>query len=142
MYADGDLGRNEYKELCAKTEQIISALQHTPAEMTVQQKAAATPSMKELTAALNRIVDFSAPKLPDSLIQEFVEVVTPVEDNLFRRKPNFGPQVPHAERTDFRQYRTSTSSKERYPAFDFRHPAVQWAPTLSLPVQVFLFALL
>ena len=47
MYADGDLGRDEYKELCAKTEQEISALQHPPAEMAAQQKAAATPSMKE-----------------------------------------------------------------------------------------------
>ena len=100
MYADGDLGRDEYKELCAKTEQEISALQHPPAEMAAQQKAAATPSMKELTAALNRIVDLSAPKLPDSLIQEFVEVVTPIKDNLYRWKLNFGPQVPHAERTD------------------------------------------
>ena len=100
MYADGDLGRDEYKELCAKTEQEISALQHPPAEMVAQQKAAATPSMKELTAALNRIVDLSAPKLPDSLIQEFVEVVTPIKDNLYRWKLNFGPQVPHAERTD------------------------------------------
>ena len=100
MYADGDLGRDEYKELCAKTEQEISALQHPPAEMAAQQKAAATPSMKELTAALNRIVDLSAPKLPDSLIQEFVEVVTPIKDNLYRWKLNFGQQVPHAERTD------------------------------------------
>ena len=100
MYADGDLGRDEYKELCAKTEQEICALQHPPAEMAAQQKAAATPSMKELTAALNRIVDLSAPKLPDSLIQEFVEVVTPIKDNLYRWKLNFGPQVPHAERTD------------------------------------------
>lgn len=100
MYADGDLGRDEYKALCAKTEQEISALQHPPAEMAAQQKAAATPSMKELTAALNRIVDFSAPKLSDSLIQEFVEVVTPIKDNLYRWKLNFGPQVPHAERTD------------------------------------------
>lgn len=56
--------------------------------------------MKELTAALNRIVDLSAPKLPDSLIQEFVEVVTPIKDNLYRWKLNFGPQIPHAERTD------------------------------------------
>ena len=56
--------------------------------------------MKELTAALNRIVDLTAPKLPDSLIQEFVEVVTPIKDNLYRWKPNFGPQVPHTERTD------------------------------------------
>ena len=47
MYAGGDLGRDEYKELCAKTEQEISALQHPPAEMAAQQKAAATPSMKE-----------------------------------------------------------------------------------------------
>ena len=100
MYADGDLGRDEYKELCAKTDQEISALQHPPAEMAAQQKAAATPSMKELTAALNRIVDLSAPKLPDSLIQEFVEVVTPIKDNLYRWKLNFGPQVPHSERTD------------------------------------------
>ena len=100
MYADGDLGRDEYKELCAKTDQEISALQHPQAEMAAQQKAAATPSMKELTAALNRIVDLSAPKLPDSLIQEFVEVVTPIKDNLYRWKLNFGPQVPHSERTD------------------------------------------
>ena len=53
-----------------------------------------------MAAALNRIVDLSAPKLPDSLIQEFVEVVTPIKDNLYRWKLNFGPQVPHAERTD------------------------------------------
>ena len=38
--------------------------------------------------------------LPDSLIQEFVEVVTPIKDNLYHWKLNFGPQVPHAERTD------------------------------------------
>ena len=34
------------------------------------------------------------------LIQEFVEVVTPIKDNLYRWKLNFGSQVPHAERTD------------------------------------------
>lgn len=38
MYADGDLGRDEYKELCAKTEQEINALQHPPTEMAAQQK--------------------------------------------------------------------------------------------------------
>ncbi|MFQ7443721.1 MAG: hypothetical protein ACLRNA_06470 [Gemmiger formicilis] len=53
-----------------------------------------------MAAALNRIVDLSAPKLPDSLIQEFVEVVTPIKDNLYRWKLNFGPQVTHAEQTD------------------------------------------
>lgn len=100
MYADGDLSRDEYKELSAKAEQEISALQNVSVNDTAQQKAAATPSMKELTAALNRIIDLSAPKLPDSLIQEFVEVVTPIKNDLFRWKLNFGPQVPHAERTD------------------------------------------
>ncbi len=50
--------------------------------------------------ALEELVDISAPKINDKLIERFVEVVTPIENYSYRWKLNFGEKVSRKDRTD------------------------------------------
>lgn len=99
MYADGDLNREEYKELCQKADDEIQSLQEKPVHVFVPQ-VSATTKMSEVKQALEKLVNIDGPKISDELIDEFVEVVTPISNNHFRWKMNFGKKKGHFDRTD------------------------------------------
>lgn len=99
MFADGDLNRDEYKELCRQTENEIQSLQSAPTKVMIPQ-ASQVKNMGEIKKALEKLIDIDGPKISDELVDEFIEVVTPVENNHYRWKMNFGKKKSHADRAD------------------------------------------
>lgn len=99
MFADGDIDKDEYKMLCQQTEAEIQSLETLPVQVLVPQ-APHAKNMAEIKSALEKLIDISGPKIPDDLIDEFIEVVTPIENHHFRWKMNFGQKKNHADRTD------------------------------------------
>lgn len=49
---------------------------------------------------MEKLIDISGPKISADLIDEFIEVVTPIENNHYRWKMNFGKKKCHADRTN------------------------------------------
>lgn len=90
MRADGELTREQYQNLyaqaAAEREKIQGQLEHASAEGGRAPKLDLTQIKKKLA----QVVDVSTPKISDELVEEFVEVVTPVEDYHYRWKLNFG----------------------------------------------------
>lgn len=89
MRADGDLSREEYQHL---RKDATSAMQKLKAELD-ELDAPVTPDysnqLKKAQKAMEQMVDFSRPKVPESLIQKFVGTITPSEQYTYRWKLNF-----------------------------------------------------
>lgn len=99
MYADGDLERTEYKALCQQTDEEIGKLERTSAQI-MPPAASQEDQIGTIEKALEKLIDISGSKISDELIDEFVEVATPVGNHHFRWKMNFGQKKNHLERTD------------------------------------------
>lgn len=107
MYADGDLTREEYREMSSQADDEIQKLQ-------AEQRAGAESKMSDevmnvarIKKALEGIVDISTPRIDDKLIERFVEVVTPVEDTAYRWKLNFGEIPERNKRTNLVEISTA-----------------------------------
>ena len=101
MRADGELPREEYQALCkqaddeiARLEQELKALSPAPEPQTV------SSDMKAIYDFLSQKVDVHSARLAPELIDQFVEVVTPIADYSYRWKLNTGCKKSKEERTD------------------------------------------
>ena len=101
MRADGELPREEYQTLCkqaddeiAHLEQELKALSPVPEPQTV------SSDMKAIYDFLSQKVDVHGARLAPELIEQFVEVVTPIADYSYRRKLSAGCKKSKEERTD------------------------------------------
>ena len=101
MRADGELPREEYQALCkqaddevVRLEQELKALSPAPDPQTV------SSDMKEIYDFLSQKVDVHGACLAPELIDQFVEVVTPIADYSYRWKLNTGCKKSKEERTD------------------------------------------
>ena len=97
MYASGALDDSEYQRLINEVRQEQDEMNTPkPAKKVTQPKL----NIREIRKALERVLDVSGPVIDDELVEEFVEVVTPVEDYHFRWKLNFGPVKTKFDRTN------------------------------------------
>ena len=101
MRADGELPREEYQALCkqaddeiARLEQELKALSPAPEPQTV------SSDMKAIYDFLSQKVDVHSARLAPELIDQFVEVVTPIADYSYRWKLNTGCKKSKEERTN------------------------------------------
>lgn len=101
MRADGELPREEYQALCkqaddevARLEQELKALSPTLEPQTV------SSDMKAIYDFLSQKVDVHGACLAPELIDQFVEVVTPIADYSYRWKLNTGCKKSKEERAD------------------------------------------
>ena len=101
MRADGELPREEYQALCkqaddeiARLEQELKALSPAPEPQTV------SSDMKAIYDFLSQKVDVHGARLAPELIDQFVEVVTPIADYSYRWKLNTGCKKSKEERTN------------------------------------------
>ena len=101
MRADGELPREEYQALCkqaddeiARLEQELKALFPAPEPQTV------SSDMKAIYDFLSQKVDVHGARLAPELIDQFIEVVTPIADYSYRWKLNTGCKKSKEERTD------------------------------------------
>ena len=100
MYADGDLSREEYKEMAAQVDEEIRKLEEELSAAVMPQTGDSAVKAIRIQRALEEIVDISVPKITDNLIDSFVEVVTPVENYSYRWKLNFGEKVMRQDRAN------------------------------------------
>ena len=100
MYADGDLKRDEYLEMSDQVEEEIEKLEAQISKEPAYTCNADLLNTAHIKKALEELVDISAPKIDDKLIERFVEVVTPIENYSYRWKLNFGEKVSRKDRTD------------------------------------------
>lgn len=107
MYADGDLSREEYKEMVAQADEEIHKLEDELSAATMPQPDESVQNENHIQRALEEIVDISSPKIDDNLIDRFVEVVTPVENYSYRWKLNFGEKVERKDRTNLCEIATT-----------------------------------
>lgn len=98
MRADGELTREQFQKLYAQTTTELDALK-------TQQNSAPDSAEEEVSFDLNKIkkglsqmVDITAPRISEELIDEFVEAVTPVENHHYRWKMTFGEMKSGQER--------------------------------------------
>ena len=101
MRADGELPREEYQALCKQAddevvhlEQELKALSPAPDPQTV------SSDMKAIYDFLSQKVDVHGARLAPELIEQFVEVVTPISDYTYRWKLSTGSKKEKHERAD------------------------------------------
>lgn len=85
MRADGELQKEQYQKLYVLASQELEALQQQqaqPEEIDEQNQL----DLKAIRQGLSKMVDTSSPRISEKLINEFVEVVTPVENHHYRWK--------------------------------------------------------
>lgn len=85
MRVDGELQKEQYQKLYVQASQELEALQQQqaqPEEIDEQNQL----DLKAIRQGLSKMVDTSSPRISEELINEFVEVVTPVENHHYRWK--------------------------------------------------------
>lgn len=85
MRADGELTKEQYQKLYAQAAKELEALQRQqaqPEEIDEQNQL----DLKAIRQGLSKMVDTSSPRISEELIDEFVEVVTPVANHHYRWK--------------------------------------------------------
>lgn len=85
MRADGELTKDQYQKLYAQAAKELEALQRQKAqseEIDEQNQL----DLKAIRQGLSKMVDTSSPRISEELIDEFVEVVTPVANHHYRWK--------------------------------------------------------
>ena len=101
MRADGELGREEYQALCKQADDEINRLEQDLKSIAPEpDSAAVSANMKTLHDFLDQKVDVRGACLAPELIEQFVEVVTPISDYTYRWKLNTGCKKSKEERTD------------------------------------------
>lgn len=85
MRADGELTKEQYKQLYTQTAKELKFLQQrqSNSEDSHEQNQL---DMKAIRQGLSKMVDTSSPRISEELIDEFVEVVTPVANHHYRWK--------------------------------------------------------
>ena len=100
MRADGELTREQYQILYQKATQEQEALKKQLANQLDTQEQESRYDLEQIRKGLSQMVDISAPRISDELIEEFVEVITPVANHHYRWKMNFGRAKTAQERSN------------------------------------------
>ena len=101
MRADGELPREEYQTLCKQADDEIAHLeQELKAHSPVPEPQTVSSDMKAIYDFLSQKVDVHGARLAPELIDQFVEVVTPIADYSYRWKLNTGCKKSKEERAD------------------------------------------
>ena len=99
IYADGDISREDF---LSDSQQLHDELEHLEQEIRdlSSRDPAADPiiDLKQITSILNQWIDFSAPVIPDALIDQFILQVVVVDDNTFNWTLDFSADIPEAVR--------------------------------------------
>ncbi len=99
IYADGDISREDF---LSDSQQLHDELEHLEQEIRdlSGRDPAADPiiDLKQITSILNQWIDFSAPVIPDALIEQFILQVVVVDDNTFNWTLDFSADIPEAVR--------------------------------------------
>lgn len=100
MRADGELTKEQYQKLYAQATKELEALQEKMGGKPNEQEKSSGFDLDKIKRGLSQMVDISAPKISEELIEEFVEVVTPIENHHYRWKMNFGENKAAQERSN------------------------------------------
>ena len=101
MRADGELPREEYQALCKQADDEIAHLeQELKALSPASEPQTVSSDMKAIYDFLSQKVDVHGARLAPELIDQFVEVVTPIADCSYRWKLNTGCKKSKEERAD------------------------------------------
>ena len=80
MRADGELTKEQYQKLYAQATKELEALQGKMGGQPNEPENVNGFDLDKIKKGLSQMVDISTPKISEELIEEFVEVVTPVEN--------------------------------------------------------------
>ena len=101
MRADGELERDEYQTFCKQTDDEISRLEKELQTLTsIPETQGISANMKAIYDFLSQKVDVHGACLAPELIDQLVEVVTPIADYSYRWKLNTGCKKSKEERTN------------------------------------------
>ena len=100
MRADGELTKEQYQKLYAQATKELEALQGKMGGQPNEPENVNGFDLDKIKKGLSEMVDISTPKISEELIEEFVEVVTPVENHHYRWKMSFGETKTAQERSN------------------------------------------
>lgn len=100
MRADGELTKEQYQKLYAQATKELETLQGKMGGQPNEPENVNSFDLDKIKKGLSQMVDISTPKISEELIEEFVEVVTPVENHHYRWKMSFGETKTAQERSN------------------------------------------
>lgn len=100
MRADGELTKEQYQKLYAQATKELETLQGKMGGQPNEPENVNGFDLDKIKKGLSQMVDISTPKISEELIEEFVEVVTPVENHHYRWKMSFGENKTAQERSN------------------------------------------
>ena len=98
MRADGELTREQFQKLYAQTTTELDALKTQQNSVPDSAEEEVSFDLNKIKKGLSQMVDITAPRISEELIDEFVEAVTPVENHHYRWKMTFGEMKSGQER--------------------------------------------
>ena len=98
MRADGELTREQFQKLYAQTTTELDALKTQQNSVPNSAEEEVSFDLNKIKKGLSQMVDITAPRISEELIDEFVEAVTPVENHHYRWKMTFGEMKSGQER--------------------------------------------
>lgn len=112
MRADGEISKEQFQGLRHKAEIEIAALNEELAKLNaVSDEAAQALDMDAIEAALNEVLDFSKPKISESVIDKFVSRITPIDNGHYRWDLNFAPGPKQAIMAALRDVKAKQPSR-------------------------------
>ena len=90
MRADGELTKEQFHKLYSQATKELEALQSKMGGQSNEPESASRFDLDKIKKGLSQMVDISTPRISEALIEEFVEVITPVKNHHYRWKLNFG----------------------------------------------------
>ena len=100
MRADGELTKEQFHKLYSQATKELEALQSKMGGQSNEPESASGFDLNKIKKGLSQMVDISTPRISEELIEEFVEVVTPIENHHYRWKMNFGENKAAQERSN------------------------------------------
>ena len=100
MRADGELTKAQFHKLYSQATKELEALQSKMGGQSNEPESASRFDLDKIKKGLSQMVDISTPRISEALIEEFVEVITPVKNHHYRWKLNFGESKTPQERSN------------------------------------------
>lgn len=100
MRADGELTKEQFHKLYSQATKELEALQSKMGGQSNEPESASRFDLDKIKKGLSQMVDISTPRISEALIEEFVEVITPVKNHHYRWKMNFGESKTPQERSN------------------------------------------
>ena len=92
MRADGEISKEQFKDLRQKAEADLAALNEELERINaVGEESDNSLNMAAIESALNEMLDFSGPSIDEKLLDKFVSRITPLDDTHFRWDLNLAP---------------------------------------------------